>query len=89
MNISIANDWQLFISGLLQAGDYKNRDELIEEALKALEEKRQHALKIKELKKDLQKGIDSLEQGRGIIGNDRFYERVIERGEARLAERNI
>ena len=88
MNITLANYWELFISGLLQSGDYKNRDELIEEALKALEEKRVHALKMENLKQDLQKGIGSLDQGRGIVASDRFYEKIIERGQLRLAEHN-
>jgi putative addiction module CopG family antidote len=88
MNITLANYWQLFISGLLKSGDYKNRDQLIEEALKALEEKRIHALKTEKLKEDLQKGIDSLDQGRGIVADNRFYEKVIERGQKRLAKLN-
>lgn len=88
MNITLTNNWQIFISELLQTGDYKSRDELIEEALKALEEKKLHNLKMGRLKKDLQKGIDSLEQGRGTIANDEFYQKIIERGQKQLSSRN-
>ena len=44
---------------------------------------------LKRLKDSLQKGIDSLDNDQGIIADDRFYENIILRGKARLAERNI
>jgi len=89
MNITIAHNWEGFISRLLQKGDYSSRDELIEEALQALKEKRAaESRKREELIGALQQGIDSLNAGRGIVADSDFYERIIERGEKRLKEHN-
>ncbi len=39
------------------------------------------------LKADLQKGIDSLEAGKGIEADDAFFDAVIERARQRLKQR--
>lgn len=89
MNITISHYWEGFISRLLQKGDYSSRDELIEEALQALKEKRAaESRKREELIGDLQLGINSLNEGRSVVADSDFYERIIERGEKRLQERN-
>lgn len=86
MNITVTSRWEDFISTLLQAGDYTNKDEVIEEAFKALEEKRAEQIKMKKLKDDLQQGIDSLDNGEGIVADDNFFSEVVKNGVHQLTK---
>jgi antitoxin ParD1/3/4 len=68
MNISLTPELEKFIKNKLKSGLYKSSSEVIREALRLLEKKEavdSVYLKITELRNEIEKGIGSLESGKG------------------------
>jgi antitoxin ParD1/3/4 len=60
MNISLTPHFEAFIKNKIDSGRYNSINEVIREALGLLEERDQlHELKLAELRKEIQKRIDS------------------------------
>ena len=60
MNISLTPHFEALIKNKIDSGRYTSINEVIREALGLLEERDQlHELKLEELRKEIQKGIDS------------------------------
>ncbi len=60
MNISLTPHFEALIKNKIDSGRYNSINEVIREAFGLLEERDQlHELKLEELRKEIQKGIDS------------------------------
>jgi antitoxin ParD1/3/4 len=67
MNVSLTPQLEAFVQQKVASGLYTSASEVIREALRILEEQdRVKATKLEMLRKELQKGIDELDQGEGI-----------------------
>ncbi len=65
MNISIPPELEGFVQSLILSGDYRNSDEVVGTALKMLQNK-------EKLRREIQAGIDQLDQGQGRDADDVF-----------------
>jgi antitoxin ParD1/3/4 len=65
MNISIPPELEGFVKSLVVSGDYRNPDEVVGTALKMLQHKER-------LRREIQAGIDQLDQGQGRDADDVF-----------------
>jgi antitoxin ParD1/3/4 len=60
MHISLTHDLEQFITAKLKSGQYTSTSEVIRDGLRLLVERNQlYQLRLDELRKDIQKGIDS------------------------------
>ena len=85
MNVSLTPRLEALVRQKVESGLYNSASEVVREALRLLEEHdRIKEMKLEELRKEIQKGLDSLDQGEGIPFD---ADDVIERGRARLAAR--
>ena len=85
MNVSLTPKLEALVRRKVESGLYNSASEVVREALRLLEEHdRIKEMKLEELRKEIQKGIDSLDRGEGTAfdAND-----VIKRGRERLAAR--
>jgi antitoxin ParD1/3/4 len=61
-------DLEQFVQSKLDSGDYHSRNEVVRDALLFLRERDQHrALKLAELRKLIQVGIEQLDRGEGKV----------------------
>ena len=85
MNVSLTPRLEALVRRKVESGLYNSASEVVREALRLLEEHdRVKEMKLEELRKEIQKGLDSLDRGEGIPFD---ADDVIERGRARLAAR--
>ena len=87
MTIEIPAEFQQFVNQVIDNGSYKNEAEVVGDALRLLEQRRQ---RIEELRREIQPALDRLDRGEGIeINNeeelDAFFENIKSRGRAQLA----
>ena len=67
MNISLTPELENYLKQKVQTGMYHTNSEVVREALRLLEEKDSlRNIKLQKLRKEIQKGIDSLDAGEGI-----------------------
>jgi antitoxin ParD1/3/4 len=67
MNISITPELEKFVQSLVKSGMYNSASEVIRDALRLLEEKRELRKKrIEQLNAEIQKGLDSLAAGKVV-----------------------
>ena len=63
-NISLTPEQNDFVDKVVKAGEYQNASEALRDALRALQQRRREdALKVKVLRKQIKAGIDALERG--------------------------
>lgn len=63
-NISITSQQDAFVKKLVASGEYQNAIEAMRDALRALQERRrEHALKLKQLRAAIQVGLDDVARG--------------------------
>jgi putative addiction module CopG family antidote len=74
MNVSIPAELEGFVQSLVVSGDYRNPDEVVGTALKMLQHK-------EKLRREIQAGIDELDQGQGRDADDVFA-RLMEKARA-------
>jgi len=67
MEVYLPNDAARFIEGLVASGEYQTTDEAMAEGVRLL-------MARKQLRADIQKGIDELDAGQGIQGDKLFAE---------------
>ncbi len=67
MNVSITPELEKFVQSLVKSGMYNSASEVIRDALRLLEEKRELRKKrIEQLNAEIQKGLDSLAAGKFV-----------------------
>ena len=67
MNIELPEDAVQFVDGLVASGQFASADEAVAEGVRLLMSRQQ-------LRADIQKGVDELEAGQGIDGEEVFAE---------------
>jgi antitoxin ParD1/3/4 len=83
MNVSLTKELEQFVQAQVESGMYYSASEVIREGLRLLKEKdllRQ--IKIEEFRKEVQKGIDSIESGSSVPFE---VEEIKAKGRERLA----
>lgn len=83
MNVSLTEELEQFVQSQVESGMYYSASEVIRDGLRLLKEKdllRQ--IKIEELRKEIQKGINSLEAGESVPFD---AEKIKAEGRKRLA----
>ena len=84
MNISLNPHFEELVKGKVESGHYNSVSEVMREALRLLEERDQfRELRLEELRREIQKGIDSGE------ATPLDMEEIKRRGRARLSEQQI
>jgi antitoxin ParD1/3/4 len=69
MSISLAPELEGFINQKVASGLYNSANEVIREALQLLKEQDElQRMRNDELRREIQKGLDSLDQGKGLDG---------------------
>jgi len=85
MNVSLTPQLEELVRRKVASGMYNSSSEVVREALHLLEERdRIKEMKLEALRKEIQKGMDSLDRGEGIPFN---ADDVITRGRERQAAR--
>ena len=67
MNVQLPSDTMQFIEGLVASGEYESADEAVADGVRLLMNRQQ-------LRADIQKGIDELDAGLGVDGEEVFAE---------------
>ena len=69
MTISLAPELEGFVNQKVASGLYNSASEVVREALQLLHEQDELArIRTEELRREIQKGLDSLNQGQGLDG---------------------
>ena len=71
MNVSLTPELEKFVKDKVATGRYTSSSEVVREALRVLEEREE---RLEELRREVQKGIDSLDRGEGVDGEIVFEE---------------
>ncbi|MBC8350835.1 MAG: CopG family transcriptional regulator [Planctomycetes bacterium] len=67
MNVQLPNDAMQFVEGLVASGEYESTDEAVADGVRLLMSRQR-------LRADIQKGIDELDAGLGVDGEEVFAE---------------
>lgn len=78
MNVDLTPDMVLVVEGLIASGEYATAEEAVADGIRLLQERQQ-------LKAELQVGIDQLNAGEGIDG-EQFFEELLEDARRRCRE---
>lgn len=66
VNVHLGETFDKFVAELLQSGLYQSQSEVIREGLRLLKEREElRKIRLEELRREIQKGIDSLDRGEG------------------------
>lgn len=66
MNVSLTAELENFVKAKVATGMYNSVSEVMREALRLMEERdAMQAVRLEALRQDINKGLDSLEQGKG------------------------
>ena len=75
MNVSLTRELEEYISRKVKMGLYKSASEVVREALRMLRERdRTQQGELAELHREIQTGLDQLDRGEGIPGEEVFAE---------------
>ncbi|MEO1019608.1 MAG: type II toxin-antitoxin system ParD family antitoxin [Pseudomonadota bacterium] len=86
LTITLTTEMAHAVRGVVESGSYASSSEVIREALRDWQLKRQiQDRQLEELKTDVRAGLDDIDAGRV---QDFDAERIIDRGKARLASRS-
>ncbi len=86
MNISLTPELEKFVQTKVESGMYFSASEVIREGLRMLQEKEMlKQIKVEELKKEVRKGLDSLDAGEGIYFD---AEQIKAEGRKRIAKKS-
>jgi len=91
MNINLGTQWEKFISGHVDSGRYLSASEVVREGLRLLQEHEQfRQVRLEQLRKEVDKGVQALDRGEYIELDDRglneHFDKVKARGRRRLAK---
>ena len=84
MNVSLTPELERIVNENVSSGLYGSASEVVREALRLLHERQ---LRLADLRREIQIGIDDLDNGRSHVADHEFYERIKQEGRARLAGR--
>ena len=88
MNVSLTPELEELVSEKVRSGRYNSASEVVREALRLLEEQDQlRALRLEEIRKKIAEGLDALDRGEGIDGEEAF-DRLRKKSEARRRKRS-
>ena len=86
MNVHLTPELETLVQNKVKSGRYNSASEVVREALRLFEERdRIREFQIQELRKKINKGWASLEQGEGVDGEEFFT--ALEREERDLARK--
>jgi antitoxin ParD1/3/4 len=75
MNVSLTPELQKFVGQKVKSGRYRSASDVIQEGLKLLEdEERLRDKRLKEIRHKIQIGLDELNRGEGLPGEEVFQE---------------
>jgi len=87
MNISLTPELEQLIEDKVRTGLYHSASEVVREALRLLRERDQlQALKLQELRRDIQIGVDQLKNGQ-VVSEDEILARLKVRRDKALAKK--
>jgi antitoxin ParD1/3/4 len=91
MNINLGTQWEEFISAYVHSGRYLSASEVVREGLRLLQEHEQfRQIRLEQLRKEVDKGVEQLDRGECIEFDDhglkRHFDDVKARGRQRLAK---
>jgi antitoxin ParD1/3/4 len=79
MNVSLTPELERWVSEKVGEGRYRSASEVVREGLRLLLEKEEeHAARIEALRRDIQVGLDELDRGEDVDGEEAF-DRVLAR----------
>ena len=69
MNVSLTPELEKLVASKVQSGRYQSASEVIREGLRLLDDQdRLRAVKLEEVRRKIQTGLDQLDRGEGIPG---------------------
>lgn len=75
MNVSLTAELERFVHTKVASGMYLSASEVVREALRLLAERdRAKELRVEELRREIQIGLDQLDRGEGIPADELFRE---------------
>lgn len=87
MNVSLTPELEQFVQTKVKSGRYLSASEVVREALRLLEERdRLRELRIATLRQEIAVGMEQLDQGEGLDGEDIIQELLEEIDQARQAD---
>ena len=87
MNVSLTPELEQMVQGKVQTGRYNSASEVVREALRLMDERdRMKEMHKEELRKKIAAGLKSLEEGKGIDGEEFFAQMNAELDEEIRAE---
>ena len=70
MNVSLTPELEKLVASKVQSGRYQSASEVIREALRLLDDQDQlRAVQLEEVRRKIQTGLDQLDRGEGIPGD--------------------
>ena len=88
MNVSLTPELEELVTEKVRSGRYNSASEVVREALRLLEEQDQlRALRLEETRKKIADGLDALDRGEGIDGEEAF-DRLRKKSDARRRKRS-
>lgn len=83
MNVSLTPELEKLVADKVKSGRYNSASEVVREALRLLEEQDQiRTLRLEEVRKKIAAGLEALDRGEGIDGEEAF-EQLRQKSEAR------
>jgi antitoxin ParD1/3/4 len=83
MNVSLTPELERWVATKVEAGRYRSASEVVREGLRLLQEREEeHAARMTALRQDIRVGLDELDRGEGVDG-----EEVMDRIMARIGDR--
>ena len=95
MNVSLTTELETLVQNKVKSGNYTSASEVIREGLRLLKEQDQlKELRINELRAEIQKGVDAMNEGRFTeITNkeeaDALVKRIVREGKKELKKRKL
>ncbi len=87
MNVSLTPELERWVSEKVDAGRYRSASEVVRAGLRLLLQKEEeHAARIEALRRDIGVGLDELDRGEGVDGEQAFVRvlaRIDDPGESR------
>jgi antitoxin ParD1/3/4 len=76
MNVSLTPELENFVAQKVESGLYQTASEVIREGLRLMRERDEKQKKLDELRKEIQLGLDDLEQGKFAPFNEETLEKI-------------
>jgi antitoxin ParD1/3/4 len=88
MNVSLTPELEMLVQSKVQSGRYQSASEVIREGLRLLDDQdRLREAQLAEVRRKIQLGIDQLDRGEGIPGDEALAELKIKSAALRKAQK--